>query len=132
MSRLSTSDDMNLDLNTCKAFELSQKVKGIGVILSNRIVNERNENGLFRTWDDVRERIYGVGMKTVNKMQNHGVIVCEAVVNASQSNQKGFEIHYIDLGPPTKFPNIFDPKLAKIVFKGKNAKQKNKQKGMYF
>ena len=130
MSRISKSDDMDLDLNVCKAFELSQKVKGIGVTLSNRIVNERNKNGLFRTWDDVRERAYGVGIKTVNKMQNHGVIVCEVVVNAAQSNQKGFEIHYIDLGPPTKFHNKYDPKLANIVFKGKNAKEKNKRKRM--
>ena len=119
----SSSND-SMDLNQCQAFELKNKVHGIGVTLSNRIVNERTQNGVFKTWDDVRQRVHGVGMKTVNIMQNHGVIVCEQIVEHFKQKQnknknKGFNIHYVDLGPATRFPNKFNPFLYEIQFKVK-------------
>ena len=130
MSESSDSSDDLMDLNQCQAFELKNKVHGIGVVLNNRIVNERNQNGLFKTWDDVRQRVHGVGMKTVNIMQNAGVIVCEQIVeNFKQRQNKnkntGFTIHYVDLGPPTRFPNKFDPYLYGIRFKGKKNQKTN-------
>ena len=55
-------------LNVSRAFELAKHVQGIGVVLSNRIVDERNKNGEFKDWEDFRRRVYGVGLKRMKKV----------------------------------------------------------------
>ena len=41
-----------VDLNRANASDLD-KIKGIGPVVSNLIVNFRNEHGPFKSWDDV-------------------------------------------------------------------------------
>ena len=106
MKRIERANCENaIELNFCKAFELSTKGNGIGVALSNRIVNERNQNGDFKDWKDVQKRVCGVGLKTIQKLQNNGVNITK--YNTYELNepviQKGFEIEYVDIGPETRF-----------------------------
>ena len=55
---------MELDkVNTISAHMLSAIVPGIGRVLSNRIVDERNRNGPFTSFEDLRSRVYGLGLE---------------------------------------------------------------------
>ena len=102
-----------IQLNFCTAIELSTNVNGIGSMLSHRIVDERNKNGDFKDWTDVQKRVHGVGLKTIEKIRNEGFKIDK--FHASNRNDddnvhlpvksKGFEIHYVNLGPQTIFSN---------------------------
>ena len=103
------SHEIVVELNECKAFELSQKVSGIGVKLSNRIINERNKNGNFKDWNDVKQRVYGIGDKMIEKMKNANVNI--------QFKKHGFTIEYVDLGPETQpFPETLPPEFKNLRF----------------
>ena len=60
-------------INDCHAWELAKGVPGIGIVLSNRIVDERNRNGWFRDWTDVRRRVHGIGSKRIRQLIMNGV-----------------------------------------------------------
>ena len=63
----------HIPINSCKAWELAKGVPGIGIVLSNRIVDERNRNGWYRDWTDVRRRNYGIGSKLIRQLIMNGV-----------------------------------------------------------
>ena len=119
--------DNENELNFCKPHELSSK--GIGVALSNRIVNERNQNGDFKDWKDVQKRVYGVGLKTIQKLQNNGVNITK--FNTYELNepvvQKRFEIEFVDLGPETVFSKNIHKKLCLHMQKKQNEDSKKRK-----
>ena len=49
-----------INVNTASAVEL-QKLKGIGPVLSQRIIDERTANGPFASLEDLMKRVKGVG-----------------------------------------------------------------------
>jgi competence ComEA-like helix-hairpin-helix protein len=61
-----------VDLNSASAREL-QKLPGIGPILAERIVAERQRGGPFRHVDDLR-RVRGIKDKTIDKLRPH--VIC--------------------------------------------------------
>ena len=66
-------------INSCKAWELSKAVPGIGIILSNRIIDERKKNDWFNSWEDLQKRVYGIGPKLIQKMKAHGVLMTPTI-----------------------------------------------------
>lgn len=65
-----------LDLNTATQEDLDS-LDGIGPVLASRIVAYRQENGPFRSVDDLK-KVSGIGEKTLEKLKNF-LIVFETV-----------------------------------------------------
>ncbi|MFQ5730955.1 MAG: ComEA family DNA-binding protein, partial [Planctomycetaceae bacterium] len=59
--------DFQIDLNTATHLELMQ-LEGIGEMLAERILADREQNGPFDSIDDLR-RVKGIGPKTVEKLR---------------------------------------------------------------
>jgi competence protein ComEA len=61
------SFDYKIDINQAKWVEWAQ-LEGIGEVLAERIVSDREENGPFRSIDDLN-RVEGIGPKTLEKIR---------------------------------------------------------------
>ncbi|TDR31409.1 ComEA family DNA-binding protein [Hydromonas duriensis] len=61
-----------VDINVGTQFQL-EAIRGIGPKMAERIINERNERGLFKSWDDFSARVKGVGDKKLQTMQADGL-----------------------------------------------------------
>ena len=59
--------DPPVDLNSADTEEL-QLLPGIGPILAKRMITYREQHGIFRSPESLRN-IYGIGPKTVQKLQ---------------------------------------------------------------
>ena len=118
-----------MQLNFCNAFELSKNVNNLGVMLSNRIVNERNRNGDFKDCEDVQKRVYGVGSKTIQKIKDSGVTIDKfhEFDSTRPVEQKGFEIEYVKLGPPTVFSKKIDYICKNLRFDMHKTQNKKKR-----
>jgi competence ComEA-like helix-hairpin-helix protein len=68
--------DMRIDPNTATAAELTV-LPGIGPTLAERIIEDREAHGPFRSIDDL-QRVRGVGPKTVERVREFLVIVEDA------------------------------------------------------
>ena len=62
-----------VDVNKASAADLDG-VKGIGPVMSKRIVDERKK-GDFKSWDDLISRVKGIGDATAAKFSSQGVTV---------------------------------------------------------
>ncbi|QJW84069.1 helix-hairpin-helix domain-containing protein [Ramlibacter terrae] len=62
-----------VDVNKASASELDG-VKGIGPVMSKRILAERKK-GEFKNWDDLVSRVKGVGPSTATKLSGEGLTV---------------------------------------------------------
>ena len=62
------------DANTASKEDLD-KVKGIGPAIAQKIVDERQKNGPFKSLDDLALRVKGVGDTSVKKMAAEGLTV---------------------------------------------------------
>jgi len=62
------------DANTASKEDLD-KVKGIGPAIAQKIVDERQKNGPFKSLDDLQKRVSGVGENNVKKMAAEGLTV---------------------------------------------------------
>lgn len=60
------------DVNVASHFQL-EATRGIGQKLADRIIVERTNNGVFKSWDDFSARVKGVGEKTLKVMQADGL-----------------------------------------------------------
>lgn len=64
-----------ININLATAFEL-EFLPGIGKVLAERIVTERNANGLFSSIDDLL-RVNGIGEKRILSLQEYVIIEVE-------------------------------------------------------
>lgn len=60
------------DINVASQFQL-ETTRGIGQKMAEQIVQERAEHGSFKSWDDFKRRIKGVGDKSLIIMQHDGL-----------------------------------------------------------
>lgn len=64
----SKSSDNLININTADAKEL-EKIKGIGPALAGRIIDYRENNGAFKSVDEIK-KVRGIGEKTFDKMKD--------------------------------------------------------------
>jgi competence protein ComEA len=70
-----------VDVNQASRADL-ETVKGIGPGLSAKIMDARKE-GAFKNWDDLVDRVGGVGPKNASKLSQAGLTVAGAGYDAS-------------------------------------------------
>lgn len=63
----------SLDINRATQAEL-EGIKGIGPSTSSKILNQRSK-GAFKDWDDLVDRIQGIGKGTATKLSAEGLTV---------------------------------------------------------
>jgi competence protein ComEA len=59
-----------INLNTATAQEISDGLDGIGEVMARRIVDYRNQNGRFKSIEEIKN-VSGIGDKTFAKMKDH-------------------------------------------------------------
>jgi len=57
-----------ININTADAQEL-QKLSGVGPAIADRIITYRNNNGSYKTIDDLK-KVSGIGAKTFDKFKD--------------------------------------------------------------
>ncbi|WP_250451693.1 helix-hairpin-helix domain-containing protein [Caballeronia sp. ATUFL_M2_KS44] len=63
-----------VDVNTADQAALDS-VKGLGPVKSKAIVDERTKNGPFKDADDLANRVKGLGVKSVAKLEENGLTI---------------------------------------------------------
>lgn len=63
-----------VDLNQADVAALAE-IKGIGPVLSEQIVAERQRGGDYKNWDDLEARVKGIANKKAVQLSNEGVTV---------------------------------------------------------
>jgi competence ComEA-like helix-hairpin-helix protein len=53
--------------------EVLQNIKGVGASKAKKIISERQQGGNFQSASDLRQRVKGVGEKTLSKMGQAGI-----------------------------------------------------------
>jgi len=72
---------VRINVNDASAAEL-QKLPGVGVKTAQRILDERNLRGPFKTVEDMR-RVPGIGPKTLEKLRPHVIVDVPVTVAGS-------------------------------------------------
>ena len=75
-----------VDVNTAKASDLDG-VKGIGPVMSKRILDERKK-GKFKSWEDLIARVKGMGQNSAAKLSAEGLTVDGAEFKAMAAAKK--------------------------------------------
>ena len=75
-----------VDVNTAKASDLDG-VKGIGPVMSKRILDERKK-GKFKDWNDMIERVKGLGESSATKLSAEGLTVNGEAFKAAAATKK--------------------------------------------
>jgi competence protein ComEA len=75
-----------VDVNTAKAADLDG-VKGIGPVLSKNILDERKK-GKFKSWEDLVERVKGLGPASAAKLSAEGLTVNGDTYKAAAMSKK--------------------------------------------
>ena len=57
--------------------EVLQNIKGVGASKAKKIISERQQGGNFQSASDLRQRVKGVGEKTLSKMGQAGITFTE-------------------------------------------------------
>ena len=63
-----------INVNTATQSEL-ESIKGVGPSKAKTIIAERLDGGHFQDAQDLQQRVRGIGMKSVEKMMNHGLTI---------------------------------------------------------
>ena len=63
-----------VNVNTATQSEL-ESIKGIGPAKAKTIIAERLDGGHFQDANDLQKRVRGIGMKSVEKMVDHGLTI---------------------------------------------------------
>ena len=75
-----------VDVNKATAADLDG-VKGIGPVMSKRILDERKK-GKFRNWDDLVTRVKGLGENSAAKLSGEGLTVNGDAFKAAATGKK--------------------------------------------
>lgn len=75
-----------VDVNTAKAADLDG-VKGIGPVMSKRILDERKK-GKFKSWEDLISRVKGLGESSAAKLSAEGLTVDGSAFKAAAAEKK--------------------------------------------
>jgi competence protein ComEA len=62
-----------LEVNTATRAQLEQ-LNGLGVTMTERVLGERAK-APFRSWDDLRSRVKGIGLKRAQQLEAQGLTV---------------------------------------------------------
>jgi len=62
-----------IDVNTAKSDQLAQ-IKGIGAVTATHILDARQQ-GAFTDWDDLIQRVKGIGSASASKFSEQGLTV---------------------------------------------------------
>ena len=76
-ARASSETNQSIDINAASAEQLAESLPGIGPAKAARIVQWRNENGAFKSVEQLQE-VKGIGEKTVEKLRKYVRIGSEA------------------------------------------------------
>jgi competence protein ComEA len=76
-----------VDVNKATAAELDS-IKGIGQVLSGKILDERKKNGAFKDWNDMVTRVNGVGENNAAKFSAEGLTVNGASMPGAKTAAK--------------------------------------------
>lgn len=76
-----------IDLNQATALQL-QQIKGIGPKTAERIIEERDRAGPYRSLQDLSDRIKGIGAKRVVSLEQAGLKVVSSAVLAKGGDKK--------------------------------------------
>lgn len=69
--------------------EVLQNIKGVGASKAKKIIDERKRGGDFQNPTDLRQRVKGVGEKTISKLGQAGITFTEnAIVNTPQDSDR--------------------------------------------
>jgi competence ComEA-like helix-hairpin-helix protein len=63
----------SVDLNTVDQVAL-ERIQGVGPTLAAKVIDYRDENGPFKTWDDVK-KIPGMSTAMIDTLQRQGVTI---------------------------------------------------------
>ena len=63
-----------VDVNTADQAGLGS-IKGIGPAMSKHILDARKQGGNFKNWDDLEERVAGIGPKSAARLSAGGLTV---------------------------------------------------------
>jgi competence protein ComEA len=63
-----------VDVNTASQFQL-ESINGIGPKRAQGILEERQRNGPFKSAEDLKNRVSGIGAKSLEKLQAGGLVV---------------------------------------------------------
>jgi competence protein ComEA len=66
--------------------EVLQNIKGVGASKAKKIISERQQGGNFQSASDLRQRVKGVGEKTLNKMGQAGITFNESLMEEKSVN----------------------------------------------
>jgi|UniRef100_UPI0040474498 competence protein ComEA len=64
----------SINVNTATQTEL-ESIRGVGPSKAKTIIAERLDGGHFQDAQDLHQRVRGIGMKSVEKMMNHGLTI---------------------------------------------------------
>lgn len=88
------------NINTV-SLEVLQNIKGVGANKAKKIIDERQRGGHFQNASDLRQRVKGVGAKTLTKMSEAGITFSQAP-DASQANENQVSSQTTDSAPEKK------------------------------
>ena len=78
---------VQIDINHAQAYELAL-LPGVGPVLADRIVADRNRNGEFISIDDLR-RVFGIGEKKIEEISRLCVVGKEPLSRIENAEGNG-------------------------------------------
>lgn len=103
-----------VEVNKATAAQLDS-VKGIGPATSKAIIDERGKGGEFKDWNDLQNRVKGIGEKSSAKMSEAGLTVAGKPYAATSVKEMAAK-------PEEKKPSSVETKV------NKEAKPKKEEK----
>jgi len=105
-----------VDINKATQADL-ESIKGIGPVISTKILDERKKGGPFKDWNDVLTRVKGVGEGNASKFSADGLTVNDKAYHpAGASTAKDAKVTAkaeADAKPDKKAENKADAKVEK-------------------